>query len=182
MDEERRWQIPLLLAGMLVLVAGSRFDGTRPMLAAVLAFGFPVLSIGLAIAPFRDSTVALRNLAFALGALAALAAEARIARAWGVAPPAVAALARMDALVWLLIASAIAGALVQAVAAHRGMRTFVAAWLAMVAALAIYLPGHFEPTKEALGQVIAALLFSLVVGGGPGLLGGAAVSALAKRL
>lgn len=181
MDDERRWQLPLLLTAALILVAGSRLEATRPLEAGVLAFGFPLLAIGLALAPLRDSASELRNAGLTLGGLGVLASEVAVARAFGVLPPALSALARSPVLPWLLVGLAAAAVAVQAIAAQRGMRTFVGAWFGMVAALAIYLPGHFAPEKERFGQVLAALLVSLIVGGGPGLLAGAAASKLVKR-
>jgi hypothetical protein len=179
-DYERRWNIPLMLSGMLVLVAGSRFDVTRQLEANLFAFGFPVLATVLAVAPLRESSRALRNASFVLAGVATLVAEIRVARAFGVAPPELSALADSSVSAWVLIGLGASAAVIQALAARRGMRTFSGAWVGMAAALAIYLPGHFRPDAERFGQVVAALLVALVAGGGPGFLAGALFTSFVK--
>jgi hypothetical protein len=177
-DDERRWQLPLLMGTALVLVAGSRF--APAIVASVSAFGFPLLALGLAVAPLRDSSPALRNLGFALAAVVLVTSELRISAAFELAPPGLLAVAGSRGGVWLLLGAAAAAAIVQAAAARRGMRIFAAAWFGMTAALAIYLPDHFAPANERFGQVLAALLVAGVTGGAPGLLAGAMLSALVK--
>lgn len=179
-DYERRWNIPLMLAGMLALVAGSRFDATRQLEANLFAFGFPVLATVLAVAPLRDSSDALRNTSFAIAGVAALIAEIRVAHAFGIAPPELAEIASSSVSAWLLVGLAAAAAAIQAVAARRGMRTFSGAWFGMAAALAIYLPGHFRPDGERFGQILAALMVALVAGGGPGFAAGALLTSMVK--
>jgi hypothetical protein len=177
-DDRRQWQLPLMLAVALLLVAGSRFAPS--FTASVFALGFPLLAVTLAFARLKDSVTALRNVGLALGGVALIASELRIWTAFELAPAELRPLADSDGSVWLLVAAAVAAAAVQAAAARRGMRTFAGAWVGMTAALAIYLPGHFAPTKERFGQVIAALLVAMVAGGGPGLLTGALLSSLVK--
>ena len=50
----------------------------------------------------------------------------------------------------------------------------------IAAALAAYLPGHFDP-REALGTVLAGVLVSVFLGGGAGLLLGAIATWLTRR-
>jgi hypothetical protein len=179
-DDERRWHIPLMLGAILAVVVASRFDVTRQLEANLFAFGFPLLATGMAVIPLRESTDALRNAGFTLGGIAAFTAEIRVARAFAIAPPELAAIADCPATAWLLVASVASAAVLQAAAARRGMRTFAGAWFGMAAALAIYLPGHFQPEAERFGQVLAALMLSLIVGGGPGFLAGALLTSFVK--
>jgi hypothetical protein len=179
-DGERRWQIPLLMTVALVLMLGSRFDATRAAEAVFVLLGFPVLALALALSPLRDSASSLRKAGLLLGSFALAATELRLLEAFAWTPGLLAEAARSKGLTWLLVALAAGGIALQAAASRRGIRTYAGAWVGMIAALAIYFPSYFTPGKETFGQVLAALLVALVVGGGPGLVAGALAVRLVK--
>jgi hypothetical protein len=180
LDGEPRTPLPLMFTVALVLVLGSRFDTTRTLEAGLFAFGFPVLAVTLAFLRLRDSTVALRNASMLLAAAVVVVSELRVARAFEVAPPTLWGLGQSSATTWVLVVFATGAAVIQAAAAKRGMRIFAGAWVGMAAALAIYLPGAFTPSKDRFGQILAALMVALVAGGGPGFCAGALLSSLVK--
>ena len=173
-----RYQLPVLLFGGLALYGASRFGATRPVAGVLLTYGFPLLALFMASAPLRESS--LFRPALVIGGVGAAAAEIAIAHAlepkleiWGLVPPHVLSVVSISAL--LLAAG------VQAAAAGRGMRNTFAAWMGIVTMLAFYLPSHAKVGKDALDAFVAALLVSLFVGGGAGLLLGAVATRLVKR-
>lgn len=173
-----RYQLPVLLFGGLALYGASRFDATRPIAGVLLTYGFPMLALLAASAPLRESS--LFTPALVVGGVGAAAAELSIAHAL---QPNVQAYAIVPAQVLSVISvlALLLAAAVQGAAAGRGMRNAFAAWMGMVTMLALYLPTHARVGKDTLDAFVAALLVSLFVGGGVGLLLGSVATRFTKR-
>jgi hypothetical protein len=173
-----RYRLPLLLAGGLTLYGASRLDATRPVAGLLLTYGFPVIALAWAAAPFRESSL-LRPV-LAVGGVCAAAAELAIGRA--LAPEAaVFGLIPEPVLMAVSIGSMLAAAFVQAKASGRGMPPTFSAWMGMVTMIALYMPSHARVGKDSLDAFVAALLVSLFVGGGAGLALGALAARVFKR-
>jgi hypothetical protein len=173
-----RYRVHGLLAGGLLLYGASRIDATRPVAGVLLMYGFPVLALAVAAAPFRHSK--LWNAVWVIGGLAAATAELSIARALS---PQVSLYSLVPTSVTsaLSIIALILAAGVQAAGVGRGRPNTFAAWMGMVTALALYLPTHARVGKDALDAFIAALLVALFVGGGVGLALGGIATRIARR-
>ncbi|MFO0570867.1 MAG: hypothetical protein U0263_34840 [Polyangiaceae bacterium] len=173
-----RYQLPLLLGGGLALYGASRFDATRPIAGVLLTYGFPVLALAFASSPLRESS--LFGKALGVGVVGALAAELAIGHAMAPNVP-LFALVPTGVLTAASLTALVLGAVVQAVAKSRGMRSTFAGWLGIVTALALYLPSHVRVGKDSLDAFVAALLVSLFLGGGAGLLLGGLAARFVKR-
>lgn len=173
-----RYRIPALLAGGLAIYGASRFDATRAVAGLLLTYGFPLIAVIAAVAPFRDSSSF--GLAATVGAVAALASELAIGHAIAPSVPLFAA-ASGSAPVVVTLAAALAGVGVQAAGAARGVRNFYAAWMGMLTMLVLYLPSHTKAGKDSLDAFVAALLVSLFVGGGAGMLLGGLATRFVKK-
>ncbi len=173
-----RHKLPILLAGGLALYGAARFDATRPVAGVLLTYGFPLVALFMGSSPFRES--ALAGAAFAVGGVAALSAELAIGHA---AAPSIAVFSLVPRLVLTLVSVlALLGAgIVQAAGANRGVRSTFAGWIGIVTMLALYLPAHPRAGRDQMDAFIAALLVSLFVGGGAGLLVGALAGRVLRR-
>ncbi|MBK7582816.1 MAG: hypothetical protein IPI67_21810 [Myxococcales bacterium] len=173
-----RYQLPVLLTGGLVLYGASRFDGTRAVAGMLLTYGFPLLALFIASAPLRESS--LFPSALTVGGIAAGAAELAIGHAL-MPKSELFALVPGPILAGTSVVALLLAAVVQARAAGRGMRNTFAAWMGMVTMVALYLPGHARAGKDSLDAFVAALLVSLFVGGGAGLMLGGVATRLLKK-
>src|SRR4051794_3935192 len=80
-DFLERYRLPLLFLGLLALVAGARFDATRPTEAEVVAFGLPFVALFRGLESIGDASDALRNAGYAAGAALLVGAEGSVLRA-----------------------------------------------------------------------------------------------------
>jgi hypothetical protein len=174
-DALERFRLPLLFTLILALIGGSRFEATRPLEAFFLALAVPSAALIAGALPFKDSGSGVRFAGFAVAASLLLLSLGSIGGTLfaGYAPAQGALWAALLALCGLAV-------LVEAVAARSGLKTRFAACAGIAAALAVYLPGHFDP-REALGTVLAGVLVSVFLGGGAGLLLGAIATWLTRR-
>jgi hypothetical protein len=172
-----RWRIPMLMALVILLYAGTRFDSTRPLEARAIALGIPALAAIMGAAPLWDSHPVLRAAAFAVAIATLVMAELSLWPAMVSSHPVVDASVLWVAMP-LLTALAV---VVEGVAARRGLRSRIAAWVGLTAGLAIYLPGHVIP-EDLLGSVVAGLLVAMATGGIAGLLLGAAAVRVGRSL
>ncbi len=76
------WRIPLLAAVAVLLVAGTRFEETRPLEATVIAIALPLITVLAGALPLRDSSPTLRRWAFGVAALVIVGSEICIGRAF----------------------------------------------------------------------------------------------------
>jgi hypothetical protein len=162
---------------MLVVYVATRLDATRPVAGVLMVYGFPIAAVTMGFLPIAESSV--RGAAITVGVLAAGAAELAIGREL---QPAVEAFSLVPApIVSVALLCALAGAaVVQAVAAKRGLRNLFSAWVGIVTMLGLYLPSHVRAGRDTLDAFIAALLVSLFVGGGAGLCLGLIVTRVVK--
>ncbi|HEY4158770.1 MAG TPA: hypothetical protein VGM29_11760 [Polyangiaceae bacterium] len=161
-----RLRMPFVFAVVLTLVAAARFDGLRPVEGQYVALGLPLFTTFSGAGPFHEANTGLRRVVFALALLLAFAAELGIYSALfggggGALSPAAARL--------VFGACGIAAIVLQGVAAQRGFRSRLAAWLCMAAVFASYFINHVNQ-KDLFGSTLGALMVSLFVGGGSGLL------------
>jgi hypothetical protein len=175
--DAQRNRLPIMFGALLVLYVASRLDATRPVAGVLLTYGFPIAAVAMGFLPIADSSV--RTAAITVAALAAVAAELAIGRelqpsieAFALVPPSFVSVTLIGALV--------GAALIQAVAAKRGLRNVFAAWVGIVTMLGLYLPAHARAGRDTLDAFIAALLVSLFVGGGAGLFLGLIVTRVVK--
>ena len=175
-DPLSRLRLPLLLAGLLVLVGGSKLDAVRPLEGQVVGFVIPLVAVCSGVGPFRDVYPSLRNAVFASGAAVLVLTELspyRVVVAESLTPPALG--------LKLLLAAAIPLAVwFEAAGARRGVRTRISAWFGLAVVFALYFPGHAEP-QNLFGSVFAAFLVALLVGGGGGLFLGEFAGRRARR-
>lgn len=175
--DAQRNRLPIMFGAILVVYVATRLDATRPVAGVLLVYGFPIAAVAMGFLPIAESSV--RAGAIAVGVVAAAAAELAIGRellpaveAFSLVPP---------PFVSVTLLGALAGAaVVQAVAAKRGLRNLFSAWVGIVTMLGLYLPSHARAGRDTLDAFIAALLVSLFVGGGAGLLLGLAVTRVVK--
>ncbi|MCA9597375.1 MAG: hypothetical protein KC776_28875 [Myxococcales bacterium] len=180
-EELERWRLPLMFGGLLALILMSRFDATRALAAGLFTFGFPVVAAAVGALRYRESDTGLRSLAITAAALGAVAAEAALGRAILTDSPLFAALPATLPIAPALGVAVILGAVAQAVAKTRGMRSFLAAWLGMVMVWGLYVPTHRVGGHDALDAMLGAAIVALFVGGGGGLLAGFVASLFVKR-
>lgn len=156
--------VPLLGLVLLALFGGSRFDETRSLEAVVVALAAPVVAMTVAVAPLHEADSAMGNTGRTTAVLTAVGAElALVPTVFGLEP--VLPLWILGIALGLLAITSVA---VEAKAARRGFNTRFGAWTGMVAALALYLPGHYVQ-RDVFGWVVAASMFAAIVGGGLGL-------------
>lgn len=172
-----RYRIPFLLTGGLALYGASRFDATRAVAGVLLTYGFPLMAVAFGVIKLRDT--ALFAPALAVGSVAAVSAELAIGHAMAPELP-VFGIVAPHILVWASALAAVGAVVMQAVAAGRGLRNFFAAWVGMVTMLALYMPAHAKVGRDSLDAFVAALIVSLFVGGGAGMLLGGLATRLVK--
>jgi hypothetical protein len=173
-----RYRIPMLLAGGLALYGASRIDATRQPAGVLLTYGFPLIAVLMGVLPFRETR--LFSAAAAVGAAAAGAAELAIGSALLPDVPIFSLLPDTVRSAVTLVALLLA-AIVQALGSSRGVRNFFAAWIGMVSMCSVYLPGHAKVGHDSMDAFMAALLVSLFVGGGSGMLLGGIATRFIKR-
>lgn len=76
------WRIPLLAALAVAMVAGTRFEETRPTEAMVVAIALPIVAVLAGCVPLRESSHGLRRLAFIVGVLVLAGSELCVARSF----------------------------------------------------------------------------------------------------
>jgi hypothetical protein len=180
-EELEKWRLPLMFGGFLALILMSRFDATRALGARLFTFGFPIVGAGVGAIRYRDSHAALRALAIVAAVLAAVAAEVALGRALLPDSPLLSLVPENLPLVWIAWFAVLLGGIAQALAQSRGLRSFLAAWLGMVAVWGMYVPDHHVGGHDAMDAMLGAAIVSMFAGGGAGLILGFLASRFSKR-
>jgi hypothetical protein len=163
-----RWRMPFVFTVILTLVAAARFDGLRPIEGQCVALGVPLFAAFSGAGPFQEANLGLRRAVFALALALVLIAELNIYSVLfgdgGVLAP------TTGRVVFATIA--LSSIVLQGLAAQRGFRTRLAAWLCLGAVFSAYFLEHVTQ-KNLFGSTLGALMVGLFLGGGSGLLLGA---------
>jgi hypothetical protein len=174
-DALERFRLPVLFTGLLALIGASRFEATRPLEAMFVALVVPLGALVVGAAPFKDSSSPLRILGFSLATVVLVLSEVSVAGALFASSS-----TTRTAVLATFVGLGVLAVFIEAAAARNGLKTRFSACVGIAAALAAYLPGHFNQ-KEALGTVLAALLIAVFAGGGAGLVLGAFATRVARR-
>lgn len=170
MDDPRQLKLPLFFFGLLTLVILSRIEATRDIVARGISVVLPLVTVGRGVAPFRDSDGLIRPGALGSAAVCAIASEISVGGALTSqhfsAPV-------LHLLVVTLIATAVAAIALEGLQARGGLRTRFAGWTGIAVVFGIYMPYVYRP-ENAFGTVLGGFFLSLIVGGGIGVLSGAA--------
>jgi hypothetical protein len=164
-ERVERLRMPLVFATILTLVAAARFDGLRPIEAECVALGIPLYTAFSGAGPFHEANLALRRSVFFVAGALVLSAEVGIYGVlFGDGAPFSLLTARL-----LFAGSGLLAIVLQGVAAQRGFRTRLGAWLCFGAVFSSYFLEHVTQ-KNLFGSTLGALLIGLLLGGGTGLL------------
>jgi hypothetical protein len=170
-DEQKRSQLPLIMALLVLVVGGSKLDQARPYIARALALAVPVVPVAIAVKRVEAGGAELERLAAIVGWAAILAAEACVAGGlFHFAPLA------KSLFVWrvALYAVAVAALVVHTLEARSVGKARFAGYVGLVAGFGVYLSSHAG--SDAYGSVFGAFFVGLLVGGGSGLLLGELLS------
>lgn len=177
MRDSRDLHLPLMFFGLLALVLLSRLDATRDYLARGISVVLAPVTIGRGVSPFKDADGLLRPAAFATAAATAIASEMAVGGALASAPWSVPTL---HVLYGVLLTGALAAVVLEGLQGRHGVRTRFAGWSGIAVAFSLYMPAHYRP-ENAFGTVLGGFFLALLIGGGIGVLSGAAAVSWLRR-